>query len=63
MGRCGGWYAMSDQEIAGIARELAYAMATRARTRLPEDNKRVLLLQTDLVRAVAAEEPAEERTE
>ena len=46
---------MSDQSVAAIARELAKAMMTRARTRLPEDQKTVLLLQTELCAEVAAE--------
>lgn len=46
---------MSDQTIAAIARELAHAMLTRARTRLPDDQKAVLALQTQLVAEVAAE--------
>lgn len=40
---------MTDQSIAAIARELAKAMMTRARTRLPDDQKVVLALQTQLV--------------
>jgi hypothetical protein len=46
---------MSDQSVATIARELAKAMITRARTRLQEDQKTVLLLQTELCAEVAAE--------
>lgn len=46
---------MSDEVIAGIARDLAVALVTRARTRLPEDQKKVLELQTVLCAEVYAE--------
>lgn len=46
---------MSNESIAKIARELAEAMTIRARTRLPEDQKRVLSLQTQLCQEWAAE--------
>ena len=46
---------MSDQSVAAIARELAEAMLERARSRLPEDQKKVLFLQTQLVQECAAE--------
>lgn len=46
---------MSDEHIAMIARELASAMVTRARTRLAEDQKKVLELQTSLCVAVREE--------
>lgn len=51
---------MSDQSIAAIARELAKAMMTRARTRLPEDQKVVLALQTQLVAEFWAEKEIDE---
>jgi CHASE3 domain sensor protein len=41
---------MSDQTVAAIARDLAQAMMDRARTRLPDDQKRVLDLMTQLCR-------------
>ena len=47
---------MSSDNIAAIARDLAHAMKARARTRLAEDAKLVLDLQTRLVAAVNAEE-------
>jgi hypothetical protein len=40
---------MSDSSMARIARELAKAMMARARTRLSDDQKVVLALQTQLV--------------
>lgn len=40
---------MSDHSMAAIARELAKAMMTRAKTRLADDQKVVLALQTQLV--------------
>lgn len=40
---------MSDASIAAIARDLAKAMITRAKTRQPDDLKVVLDLQTQLV--------------
>jgi len=46
---------MSDQSVAAIARELAKALMERARTRLPDDQKAVLFLQTQLVQECAAE--------
>jgi len=46
---------MSDQSIAAIARQLAEAMLERARTRLADDQKKVLLLQTQLVQECATE--------
>jgi hypothetical protein len=46
---------MSDQSVAAIARDLAKAMITRARTRLAEDQKVVLDLQTKLCAEVLAE--------
>jgi hypothetical protein len=39
---------MSDETIAAIARELAGAMQMRAKSRSPEDMRRVLELQADL---------------
>lgn len=51
---------MSDKYIATIARKLAEAMMTRARTRLAEDQKLVLELQTQLCRAVYEEKDEEE---
>lgn len=50
---------MSDQSIAAIARELAKAMVIRARTRLPDDQKVVLALQTQLVAEFFAEEKSD----
>lgn len=47
---------MSDQSVAAIARDLAKAMMTRARTRLPDDQKVVLALQTKLVAEILDEE-------
>jgi hypothetical protein len=46
---------MSDETIASIGRQLADAMVTRARTRLPDDQKKVLDLQTQLCAAVKEE--------
>ncbi len=46
---------MSDQVIAEIARRLVVAMNARARTRLPEDLKVLLAVQTELARAVSEE--------
>lgn len=46
---------MSDSSVAAIARKLAEAMVTRARTRLAEDQRVVLELQTELVQEVYAE--------
>jgi hypothetical protein len=54
---------MSDQSVAAIARDLAKAMITRARSRLPEDQKAVLLLQTELCAEVASEIEAENTPE
>jgi hypothetical protein len=51
-----GVHAMSDQTVAAIARDLAKAMLTRARTRLPDDQKVVLALQTKLVAEISAEQ-------
>ena len=47
---------MRDIEIALIARQLAKALMTRARTRLAEDQKIVLELQTQLCQEVLKEE-------
>ncbi len=47
---------MSDQTIAAIARDLAKAMVVRARSRLADDQKVVLDLQTKLVAEVFAEQ-------
>lgn len=47
---------MSDSSISLIARELAKAMITRAKTRQPDDLKVVLNLQTQLVAAYRDEE-------
>jgi hypothetical protein len=46
---------MSDHSVAAIARELAKAMMTRAKTRSADDQKVVLALQTQLVAEIAAE--------
>jgi hypothetical protein len=46
---------MSDQSIAAIARPLAKALLDRARTRLADDQKAVLSLQTQLVQEYLAE--------
>jgi hypothetical protein len=42
-------------DIAGVARELAIAMKVRARTRAPEDLRKVLELQTLLCQVVEEE--------
>lgn len=47
---------MSDHSLAAIARDLAKAMITRAKTRQPDDLKVVLDLQTQLVAAYREEE-------
>lgn len=46
---------MSDTSIAVIARKLANAMLTRAKTRQPDDLKVVLDLQTQLVQEFLSE--------
>jgi hypothetical protein len=50
---------MSDQSVAAVARQLAKAMVTRAKTRLPDDQKVVLALQTQLVAEIIAEQEIE----
>lgn len=51
---------MSDQSVAAVGRELAKALMTRARTRLPDDQKVVLALQTQLVAEFLAEKETED---
>lgn len=51
---------MSDLSLAAIARELAKAMITRAKTRHPDDQKVVLALQTQLVAEYLNEKENEE---
>ena len=50
---------MSDKSVAVIARKLAEAMMIRARTRLADDQKLVLDLQTQLCIAVREKEQDE----
>lgn len=46
---------MSDESVAEIARRLVEAMTMRARTRQPDDMKKVQSIQTELCQEVAAE--------
>jgi hypothetical protein len=47
---------MSDKGIAEVGRELAWALAFRARERTPEANRKVLELMTRLCATVNEEE-------
>src|SRR3954467_14133835 len=48
--------AMDDQTLASIARNLATALMTRAKTRMDADQKQILALQSELCAAVMAEQ-------
>ena len=54
---------MTDATVAAIARQLAAALAARARTRSPDDAKLVAQFSTELVREAMAERDESDHAE